>query len=51
MSISWTNSHEIVADSVSIIEGNTLVNIKELFALKGDALTTSTSYTKAEAET
>ena len=46
MSISLTNSSEIVADSVSIIEGNTIVNIKDLFALKCDANTLSSTYTK-----
>ena len=39
--------NDIYANSVSIIENNDLVNIKDLFALKSEALTTTTSYTKA----
>ena len=48
MSVKLTNSNDIFANSVSLFENNDIVNIKDLFVLKGEALTTSTVYTKQE---
>ena len=44
-----TNSNDIFANSVSLFE-NDIVNIKGLFALTGETLTTSTAYTKQEVD-
>jgi hypothetical protein len=48
MSVKLTNSNDIFANSVSLFENNDIVNIKDLFVLKGESLTTSTVYTKQE---
>jgi hypothetical protein len=48
MAVKLTNSNDIFANSVSLFENNDIVNIKDLFVLKGESLTTSTVYTKQE---
>ena len=48
MAVKLTNYNDIFANSVSRFENNDIVDIKYLFALKGEALTTSTAYTQQE---
>ena len=50
MAVKLTNSNDIFANSVSLFENNDIVNIKDIFALKGETLTTSTAYTKQEVD-
>ena len=43
MSVKLTNSNDIFANSVSIVENNDIVNIKDLFALKGETISQTTN--------
>jgi len=43
MAVKLTNSNDIFANSVSIVENNDIVNIKDLFAFKGETISQTTN--------
>ena len=51
MAVKLTNSNDIFANSVSIVENNDIVNIKDLFALKGETISQTTNLNVASLTT